>query len=118
MKKIKEFFSKNWKAVLKFLSVIGGINLIAIAAKKVSQIGQVKFKKKWKPIKGSDTHVMIHNDTGTSEVVPLPENPETGRQIELDEIVNVGLPENYDTEEVLNFELKTKTIDRRTIANQ
>ena len=118
LKAIKKFFKKNWKSILKFLAVIGGIILIVVGAKKISQIGKVKYKKKWKPITGSDTHIMIHNDTGTSEVVPLPINPETGKPVKLKEIVQVGLPEKYDTEEVINFELKTTgLVNRRDIAN-
>lgn len=114
---MKKFMKKNWNWLKNLLKILGGCIIILCVARKVAQIGEVKYEKKWEPIAGSKTKVLVKDDNGNQQVVELPKNPETGKQITVDEIKQVGLPKNYDKEERLNVTITSNpTINRRAIA--
>ena len=115
--KIKEFIKKNWTKIKLFFKIIIGAIITIVIVKKVSEIGKVVYNKKYKEIPGQKNKVLVYNNVGKSEIIDLPINPETGKQVTVDEIEQVGLPEKINDKGVLNVKIKSKPINRRSFSD-
>ncbi len=115
---IKKFMKKNWGFIKMIMKPIIVFFIGLIVVKEFSKIGEVKYKKKWKEIPGTNTEVYVENNSGQKKILILPIDPISKKRISVDEIKLIGLPENYKEGDTLNVKIiKGSNINRRAIGN-
>lgn len=106
-------FKKVFNWVKNIFSLIGLFLLGFFVVKKTIALGEVRDKKNWQKIPGSKYKVAVFKN-GKKEIIELPMNPKTLKQITVDEIEAIGLPDNYNEESFLNVTIKNNNpVNRR-----
>jgi len=89
-----------WKAIKYGLLFIGGLILGVIAIKQFSKIGRSESPKLWEPLPGHPDKIVLLN--GKREVVKLPVNPNTGKQVTSDHVIAAGKTNGEVNVEILH----------------